>query len=311
MEQINIEVPASNDAKKENTINNGIKTNIDIKDSKLSINKEQPFNSSSRDVSNDASNILNINSKINNNLDNSQNGKNNVLIIESKEAEMSKIELIIRSKFMLKVFGILLFQFIFTFGIILLCQLKIIKQYLLSQKTLCISLIGVFAFIYLFAFFIFLCKPDLMRRVPINYIVLLLITISETIVLSYLSIYFQSEIIVAAITFLTAICLAIFFISLFNQIDIKYLYMTLISLFFCALNYGILALIYQSNYLYFLYCFFVAILYTFFIVYDTTLIRDEYDIDDYAFGALTLYFDIIRIFIVILQIISNFRGNRK
>jgi FtsH-binding integral membrane protein len=306
MEQIKIEEPSSYNIKKANSINNEIKTNLDMKDSKLNINKEKSSNSSSRDVNN----VSNGNSNINN-LNISQNGQNNVFIVESKEPEMLKIYLSIRSKFMLKVYGILLFQFIFTFGIILICQIKIIKKYLLSQKTLCISLLAVFAFVYLFAFTIFLCRSDLMRRVPINYIVIVLITICETIVLTYISIFFQLEIIIAAITFLTAICLAIFFISLFNQIDIKNLYMTLITLFFCALNYGILALIYRSNYLYFLYCLIAAIFYTLFIVYDTTIIRDDFDLDDYAYGALTLYFDIIRLFIIILQIIGNFRGNRK
>ena len=37
----------------------------------------------------------------------------------------------------------------------------------------------------------------------------------------------------------------------------------------------------------------------------------KFDIDDYAYGALTLYFDIIRLFIILLQILGNFRGNRK
>ena len=311
MEQININFPESTDTKKSNPIKYAIKTDINIRESKLNINKEKPSNSSSRDISKDISNFSNGNSNINKNLNYSNKGQQSVSISESKEPEISKIYLSIRSKFMLKVYGILLFQFIFTFGIILLCQIKIIKQYLLSQKILCACLMGVFLFIYLISFSIFLCKPDLMRRVPINYIVIFSITICETIVLTYLSIFFQLEIIVSAITFLTAICLAIFFISLFNQIDIKYLYMTLISLFFCALNYGILALIFRNNYLHFLYCLIVAILYIFFIVYDTILIRDEFDIDDYAYGALTLYFDIIRLFIVILQIMSNFRGNRK
>ena len=307
MEQIKIEEPVSYDIKKANSLNNEIKSNLDIKESKLNINKEKLSNSSARDISN----INNGNSNINNKLNFSKNGPKNVFIVESRESENLKIYLSIKSKFILKVYGILLFQFIFTFGIILICQLKSIKQYLLTQKTLCISLMASFSFVYLFAFTIFLCRPDLMRKVPINYIVIFLITICETIVLSYISIFFQPEIIIATITFLTAICLAIFCISIFNKIDIKSLYITLIAFFFCALNYGILALIYKSDYLNFLYCLIAAILYTLFIVYDTTVIRDEFDIDDYAYGALTLYFDIIRLFIVLLQLMVNFRGNRK
>jgi FtsH-binding integral membrane protein len=217
------------------------------------------------------------------------------------------INISIRSKFMLKVFGILLFQFIITFGVILITQIQTVKTYLHHNMILCIVLLCVSIFIYLTAFIVFTCNPALTRKVPINYIILFLITISFTVILSFISSLYNFEYVLGAISFIIAICLSIFCIALFNKIDIKFLAMTIISLFFLALTYGLLALIMRSYYLVFLYCVLVAILYALFIVYDTILIRDHFDIDDYIFAALTLYFDIIRLFILILRIL----GSRK
>ena len=210
-----------------------------------------------------------------------------------------------RNKFMIKVYGILTSQFIFTFGLVLITQMKIIKNFLLEQKILCLVSVLICLFIYIACFIIFICKPDIMRRVPHNYIFLLIVTVCLTIILIFISAFYTAKIVIAAVSFLIAICLAIFFICVFNKIDIRFLAMAIVSLCFCMFNYGLLALIFRSNYLYFLYCFLAAIVFTLFIVYDTIQIRDHFSIDDYAFAALTLYLDIIRLFIEILKILGS------
>ena len=78
-------------------------------------------------------NIMNINNKNNinnynqynyNNINHNRDQVNNVEIIHS-EKDNQKIDEIIRNQFVRKVYGILLFQFIFTFSLILICQIKI------------------------------------------------------------------------------------------------------------------------------------------------------------------------------------------
>ena len=165
-------------------------------------------------------------------------------------------------------------------------------------------------YIYLFnSFFIFSCNPKLIRKVPINYIILFAITISFTVIVSLISSIYSFPCVLGAMAYLIAICLSMFCIALFNKIDITYLAMALISLSFLALSYGLLAIIVRNYYLIFFYCILVAVLYAFFIVYDTILIRDHFDIDDYIFAALTLYFDIIRLFILILRILGSRSNN--
>jgi FtsH-binding integral membrane protein len=290
MEKPHVEISVANDPKKENQANKK-----EIQEPNININYDMPYTSGSSTIDNHLKNTR-------------ENEKQNVYIVQPQEAEYS-IYLNIRNMFILKVFGILLFQLAFTFAIVLICQINIIKDFLFSQSVLGICLLSIAIFVYLVLFIIFLCKPTLMRRVPANYIIIFIATICLTIILVYLSINYKLEIIVASIAVLFAICLAMFIIGLFNKIEIGYCSIALIGLLFLALNYGILAAIYRSYYLYFLYVSIVGIIYAFFIAYDTTIIRDEFSIDDYAFAALTLYFDIIRLFIFILQIFGG--GNRN
>merc|ERR1719188_1974178 len=55
-----------------------------------------------------------------------------------------------------------------------------------------------------------------------------------------------------------------------------------------------------------------VLLFTFYIIYDTQLIvggtdRRQFGIDDYAFAALSLYLDIINLFLYILQLFGERR----
>lgn len=284
MESPHIEITVANDKNLETQANNN-----KLQDPNINAHYVKPFNpgySTSDNVINSSENMKqNINYHI--------------------QVSQDSIYLNIRNQFMLKVFGILIFQLIFTFAIVLICQIEVIKEFLLSQNILAICLLSISLFVYIVLFIIFLCSPNLMRKVPTNYIILSIATICMTIILVYLCIFYEPEIVIAAIAFLIAICLAMIAIALFNKIETGYFSLVLIGLFFLGMNYGILAAIYRSYYLYFLYCLIGGIIYALFICYDTIIIRDEFSIDDYAFGALTLYFDIIRLFILILQIFGG------
>ena len=276
----------------------------------------------------------NLNNNINNNAENNNNKQNEVIIITNQNAlnqnknnniytenndnniENSKdiekeIEKNIRNKFILKVYTILLTQFIFTFGIVLICQIKVIKNFLLNNNILFIFLI-ISVFIFIVSFIILLCKPQLMRHVPQNYIFLFTVTICETIILVYICIFFAFQYIIGALVFIIAICVVIFFISIFKKIDTGFLCNIITELCGLGLTYGLLAAIFRSYYLEFLYCLIGAFIFALFLVYDTQRVchlnESGFSIDDYIFAALLLYFDIIRLFIQILKIILMFVG---
>ena len=54
-----------------------------------------------------------------------------------------------------------------------------------------------------------------------------------------------------------------------------------------------------------LFKFFILPFRLYYFFYDTQMIRDHYDVDDYIFAELTLYFDVIRFFIQIFKLIAS------
>ena len=98
-------------------------------------------------------------------LNNIQTEKKQEVKIQIAECEKSVVSHLdkhfypdMKSKFILKVFGILITQLFFTFGFVLLCQLKLIKDFLLKQKILLIVLLSEASVGYFVVFIIFMCK---------------------------------------------------------------------------------------------------------------------------------------------------------
>ena len=269
-------------------------------------------------------NVMNINYK--NNINNNNLNQNNVNIINPyqnqnnfveiihSQNDNQKIDEIIRNQFVRKVYGILLFQFIFTFSLILICQIKVIKKFLYIHSKLYISLMIISGIIFIVSFIIFICYPSFLRKYPQNYIFLFLFTISETCLLIYISILYSFHCVLASIIFIIIICVVIFVISCMNKISFKFIYLCLIIAVILGIIYGILALIFRNYYFEFLFCLIGAIFFTLILVYDTQTIsqinKSYITIDDYIYAVLVLYTDIIRIFIHIIRMIGRFSSGR-
>ena len=259
-------------------------------------------------------NFLSINykssmNKFNLNNNNNQNKSSNIETFYCRK-ELENIKEQIRNRFVRKVYLILLVQFFLTFGLILICQIKIIKNYLSSNKVLYISLIVVSIIIFIFSFVILICFPSFLKKVPQNYIFLFLFTISETILIVYLSLFYCFECVLGAISFVISICGAIFFISCMQKISLKHIYISLIISLTLGVIYGLLVLIFRNYYLELCFCLLGAIVYMVILIFDTQRIS-QFDkggltIDDYIFAALMLYTDIIGMFIMILRILGSF-----
>ena len=255
-----------------------------------------------KNSSNDQNNNQNLDVKI----ELSQNQNNN------DDNDDINIKNMLRNQFVRKVYGILLSQFILTFSLILICQINIIKKFLLSHRQLYLSLMILSISIFLISFIIFMCKPSLMKKVPQNYIFLFLFTISETILLIYVSILYSFQYVLGAIVFVIGISVAIFTMSCFSNKSLKFLFLFLIVCFVLGILYGILVIIFKNYYLEFLFCLIGAVIFTIFLIYDTQKISqvDEnyLTIDDYIFAAIILYTDIIRLFIYLLKILGRLSG---
>ena len=264
-------------------------------------------------------NIMNINNKNNinkYNIINANQNQSSAMDVEvfQTQKENQQINEILRNQFVRKVYGILLVQFIITFSLILICHINIIKTFLFKQKALYISLMILSGITFILSFIIFICFPSFLKKVPQNYIFLFLFTISETILLVYISILYSFEYVLGAIVFLIGICIVIFFISCIKKISLRYILILIIIIVFLGFIYGLLSIIFRSYYLEFLFCLIGVILFTLILIYDTQQIS-QFDkslltIDDYIYAALILYTDIIRMFLQILRILGRFYNGK-
>ena len=76
------------------------------------------------------------------------------------------------SKFLMKVYGIVFFEFLIIFGLVLIFQIQSIKDYFHEHSGLFFALLGISIVVVFIFLVIFSYSKDLLRKVPANYIAL-------------------------------------------------------------------------------------------------------------------------------------------
>lgn len=218
----------------------------------------------------------------------------------------------ITSKFLMKVYGIVLFEFIIIFGLVFIFQINSVKKYLQENTGFYWAFFGTFLVILVLLTVFYSCETSIFRKVPINYIVLFVSAFALAFLCAFLASFYNFEVVLAAVTCVISICIGSFCLGLFNKGgDVKFYHFFITSLICLIVHYAILAIIYKRYYLLFLYDTIVALFYSFFIAFDTIAIKEFLSIDEYIYAAFILTIDIIRLFIILLQIFSNSSGNKK
>ena len=215
------------------------------------------------------------------------------------------------SKFLMKVYGIVFFEFLIIFGLVMIFQIQSIKDYFHEHSGLFFALLGISIFVVFIFLVIFLCSNELLRKVPANYIALFFVTIFLGIFCALIASLFNFIIVLGTITCVISISIGAFCVGLLNKgYGAKFWYFIISSLIALIVHYAILALILRSDYLYLLYCTIYALLYSFYIAFDTIVIKEGLSLDDYIYGAFILTIDIIRLFIFLLQIFGQSSGRK-
>ena len=210
------------------------------------------------------------------------------------------------SKFLMKVYGIVFFEFLIIFGLVMIFQIQSIKDYFHEHSGLFLALLGISIVVVFIFLVIFLCSNELLRKVPANYIALFFVTIFLGIFCALIASFYNFIIVLGTITCVISISIGAFCVGLLNKgYGAKFWYFIISSLIALIVHYAILALILRSDYLYLLYCTIYALLYSFYIAFDTIVIKEGLSLDDYIYGAFILTIDIIRLFIFLLQIFGQ------
>lgn len=212
----------------------------------------------------------------------------------------------LRTGFIRKVYGILLVQLAISLIFISIGILfkDSVMKFVINQPVI----MYITAVVSIIICFILSFVKSLARIVPINYILLLLFTISQSYVLMYAAAYYKSNIVLSALAITVACTLGLTVYAWTTKKDftplVAWLWAVLFTFVFC----GLLFFCFNKN-VYILYCGCGVLIYSIYIIIDTQLLlgkfQHEFNTEDYVFAAMNLYLDIINLFIEILKYLGR------
>lgn len=221
----------------------------------------------------------------------------------------------VRHRFIQKVFGILGTQLVLTTIIASLLFRYADNLIKTSPGTIQFLLFASMA-MSLGIMCVFMCSPNTMRSCPTNYILLLLFTIAESVMVGFICIQYTKESVLISLAITAFAVLALTLFSFQTSVDFTgfgpYLFCGMLCLMGLSFVFWIASMCglsgspaFQGLRLAYSVC--GALLFSMYIVYDTQRIiggkhKYQIGIDDYAMAAITLYLDIIQLFLFLLRI---------
>ncbi|XP_054984790.1 protein lifeguard 2 [Sorex araneus] len=212
----------------------------------------------------------------------------------------------IRKDFIAKVFFILSIQLMITGAIVSIFVLwNKLRFWVRENPWFTYALLPLF-----FTVFILLaCCGKLRRQVPANYILLIIFTILQGLLLGAVSVFYQANEILwaTATTALMTMLLTLF--ALQTKWDFTLLNGMLFVLVSVLLIYGIILIFVKSFWLHLLYSALGTLIFSLYLVMDVQLMvggrhhHHNLNPEEYVFAALNIYMDIINLFLFILNII--------
>ncbi|XP_048116598.1 protein lifeguard 2-like [Alosa alosa] len=151
---------------------------------------------------------------------------------------------------------------------------------------------------------------DIRRKIPLNYILLGLFTIVEGLMLGSVTVFFSAEPVLWAVGATAFVCFTLTLFTLQTKWKFAGCNGFLWVLFWSLISFGILCAILRSQYVNIVYAWLGTALFSVYLVVDTQLIlggnhKHSVDPEEYIFAALTLYLDIVLIFLYILQLFGQ------
>ncbi|GMR32713.1 hypothetical protein PMAYCL1PPCAC_02908 [Pristionchus mayeri] len=223
--------------------------------------------------------------------------------VGAKMGSVGAAQLSIRMAFLRKVFGILTAQVLITAGICGAIYAAPHSAQFVAQNSwlLLISLfssMGLIIGLHLHA-----------RSVPLNYILLCAFTVSQALTLGVVVSLYNLRSVVEAACLTFVVVLGLFLYTLQSKRDFRKGHAIAFSLLSLLLMTSIIQIIFQSPAFHFFVNLGGAALFCFFIIIDLDMIMKDMEAEDYILACVTLYLDVINLFMYILQIVGE--ANRQ
>lgn len=212
----------------------------------------------------------------------------------------------IRRAFIRKVYLILLAQLLVTFGIVaIFVFVDGVKSYVHRAPGFYWASYAVFFVTYI----TLACCSNLRRQFPANIIILSLFTLSLSYMVATISSYYDTNVVLLAAGICAGVCLGITVLSIWSKFDITGC-IGVICIFGLVVFFFGIATIFTYNYIMnTVYAALFGLLMMLFLAYDTQVImggrRYELSPEEYIFGALCLYVDIVYIFLILLMLLGG------
>ena len=223
----------------------------------------------------------------------------------------------IRKGFIRKVYSLLSIQLIFTTILtslfVLNDSVKSFGQSDTGQGLLVLSIVTMLATLIA----PLCCCMDAYKKYPQNYAILSIFTLSTSYMVAVGASSYSPDTVLYAfiITCVSTIALTIY------AMQTKYDFTTsggiLLSLLIGLMVMGILNIFVQNQFLKTFIAAAGAVIFSMYIVYDTQLIvggkhrKHQFDVDDYVFATITLYLDIINLFLYLLELLDGKRNENN
>ena len=204
-------------------------------------------------------------------------------------------------------YGILSVQLVITFGLVLIFTLsESTKGFARSNSWL----VWV-AFAVTFGSIIALsCCGDLRRRFPHNFILLGVFTLAEALTIGIITAYYDTTIVATAIAITALICVSLTLFAFQTKIDFTVCNGAAFVCLLVLMLMGLAVAIFPNTpAIRILYSGLGALLFSFFLLIDTQMIVGgnrslQISPEEYIMAVITLYLDIIQIFLHVLNILN-------
>uniref|UniRef100_UPI00398EC4C8 protein lifeguard 1 n=1 Tax=Pristiophorus japonicus TaxID=55135 RepID=UPI00398EC4C8 len=224
----------------------------------------------------------------------------------ANETEKNFSDKIIRRAFIRKVYLILMVQLLITIGII--CMF-------LYWNTLNVWVTKTYWFTYalfpaIFVLIIVLsCCDGVRRKAPWNFMLLLLFTILEGLLLGAVSVLYGADAVMWAVGATAFVSFGLTLFALQTKWDFTMASGILFVVLLALVAFGLLCAIIRSFWLQIVYASLGTLIFSIYLVVDTQLMlggKHRYSLnpEEYIFAALNLYLDIINLFLFILHLIG-------
>ena len=214
-----------------------------------------------------------------------------------------------RLSFIRKVYSILSFQLLFTTLACVLCMKNsTIKDYLHGENGEVLIFISILLSVVTLII-LFCCNFH--RKYPQNIVCLSIFTMCMSISLGSITSYYDTYSVILAGGACALITLTLTIYSVLTKKDFTVFGGTLLCFIVILLFMGIMSVFIKNDVYQLVYSGLGALVFSVYIIYDTQLIvggrnrKFQLEPEDYVLGALSLYLDIINLFIYLLNIIGK------